>query len=78
LVDLFGKCLDEVVVQGQALLLALVLLEIEDEFIGQLVPQLALPEIFELEEEVLDMFGGSIALIRQQVGDRVDIHIGES
>jgi hypothetical protein len=30
-----------------------------------------------LEKVVLDVFGGGIALVGQQVGDRVDIHDGK-
>jgi hypothetical protein len=43
LVDLVGESLDEVVVQRQALFLALIILEVEDKVVGKLVPQLALP-----------------------------------
>lgn len=40
------------------------------------MPQLALPEVFELKKVVLDVFGGGIALVGQQVGDCVDVHVG--
>jgi hypothetical protein len=43
LVDLVGESLDEVVVERQALLVALIVLEVEDEVVGKLVPKLALP-----------------------------------
>lgn len=63
MVDLVGERLDEVVVQRQALLLALIILEVEDKIIGKLVPQLALPQILELKKVMLNIFGGGIALV---------------
>lgn len=43
LVDLICKLLNEDLVEGQTLLLASLVLEVLDQFVGQLVPQLALP-----------------------------------
>jgi hypothetical protein len=43
LVDLVGESLDEVVVQRQALLLTVVVLEVENKVVGKFVPQLAFP-----------------------------------
>lgn len=75
MVDLVGKRFDELIVQRQTLLLALILFEVLDERVGQFVPQFALPEVFEIEKVVLNVFGGGIALFGQQVGDCVDVHL---
>jgi hypothetical protein len=39
------------------------------------MPQLALPEIFELENERLELLGSRIALISEEVRDRVGVHL---
>jgi len=42
------------------------------------VPQLALPQVLEGDEEVLEICGGSIALLCQKVRNRIDVHGGGS
>jgi hypothetical protein len=45
-----------------------------DESIGELVPQLALPEVLELDEEVLYILARLIALLRQEASDLFVVH----
>lgn len=52
------------------------MLKVLDEKIRQLVPQLALPVIFECEKVVLDIIRCLFALLGQQIGDRVNVHGG--
>jgi hypothetical protein len=59
LVDLVRKDLDKVLEDGYPLRLALLGVVELDESIGELVPQLALPEVLELDEEVRAASTGS-------------------
>jgi hypothetical protein len=74
LVDLVRKDLDKVLEDGYPLRLALLGVVELDESIGELVPQLALPEVLELEEEVLHIIARLLALLRQEASDLLVVH----
>ena len=76
LIDLVRKRLDEVVVDGQPLRSALRLIEVGDQQVGQLVPQLPLPVVFEGEKVVLQLFGRRITLRFQELRDLLVLHDG--
>jgi hypothetical protein len=77
LVDLVRKDLDKVLEDGYPLRLALLGVVELDESIGELVPQLALPEVLELEEEVLHIIASLLALLRQEASDLLAVHFGD-
>ena len=77
LVDLVRKGLDEVLEDGYPLRLALLGVVELDESIGELVPQLALPEVLELHEEVLYIIVGLFALLREEASDLLVVHFGD-
>jgi len=74
LVDLVRKRLDEVLEDGYPLRFALLGVVEFDESIGELVPQLALPEVLELHEEVLYIIVGLFALLREEASDLLVVH----
>lgn len=76
LVDLVGELEDEDIVEGQALGCAARVAEELDEGIRELVPQLALPEVLEVENERLQIVRRLVSLVREEVWDRVDVHPG--
>lgn len=69
LVDLVCKLLDKVVIDGYALRLALRLVVVCDEDVGEFMPQLALPEIFEAEEVMLQIVRSIVTGLLEEVGD---------
>lgn len=76
LVDLVREGKDEGAVEGQSLSGALSVVEELYQSIGQLMPQLSLPEVFERDEQVLEVCWSGIPLLCEEVGDRVDVHLG--
>ena len=77
LVDLVGKGQHEMLEKIQALGPALGRLEEVVERVGELVPQLAIPEVLKVQEEALQVGRGLlVALLGQELGDRfrVDVH----
>lgn len=43
--------------------------------IGKLMPQLSLPEVLEVEDEVLKLFRSLVSLFRKEIGDRISAHL---
>lgn len=78
LVDLVGELEDEDLVEGEALGCTAFVIEELHKSIGELMPQLALPQIFELEHETLQLFGSLVPLLGEEVGNGVDVHRGRS
>jgi hypothetical protein len=74
LIDLVRESLDEVVVDGYPLRRALLLIVVLYEDVGEFVPQLPLPVVFECEEVMLEVFWGGIPLLLQEVGDLLVVH----
>lgn len=77
LVDLVSKGQHEMLEKIQALGPALGRLEEVVERVGELVPQLAIPEVLKVQEEALQLGRGLlVALLGQELGDwfRVDVH----
>ena len=68
------KALDKIVEEWYALSCTFGLGVVCNEDIGEFVPQLALPEILELDDEVLKLVRGLIPLVSEEVGDGVDVH----
>ena len=46
-----------------------------NESVGKLVPQLALPEVLEIEDEMLELLGSLISLFREEIGDGIGAHL---
>ena len=38
------------------------------------MPELALPEVLKVKNESLELFWGLVSLLREEIGDRVDVH----
>lgn len=45
-----------------------------DEGVGQLVPEFALPEVLEVEDEGLKLLRSFVSLLRKEIGDIVFTH----
>lgn len=75
LVYLIRKLEDEDLVEGQSLGLAAWVAKELTQSIGKLVPQLPLPVVLELQNKVLKLLGGLVALLRQEIGNCVNVHL---
>ncbi len=78
LVDLVGEAEHEALVDGDALRPAGRVVEVLHQHVGELVPQLALPEVLKGHKVLLQLFGRRIALLGEEVGDLVDVHGGRN